>query len=158
MSIKNNNFKIIIIIAIYAMISSIIASSVMIVIELLGLKILLLYIISYAIIMATDIAILYYAIETIMERYNKVLKIINEPVANTARPSVERKAIELTDSESAIVSILEKNNGKIMQNSLTGKTGYSAPTISRILTTLEEKGVIDRRRHGMTNEISLKER
>ncbi|AGO61483.1 MULTISPECIES: helix-turn-helix transcriptional regulator [Ferroplasma] len=158
MSVKNNNFKIIIIIAIYATISSIIASSVMIVIELLGLKILLLYIISYAIIMATDIAILYYAIEIIMERYTKMLKIINEPVANAPRPGVERKAIELTDSESAIVSILEKNNGRIMQNSLTGKTGYSAPTISRILTTLEEKGVIDRRRHGMTNEISLKER
>jgi uncharacterized membrane protein len=158
MSGENSNFKTIIIIAIYAMVSSIIATSVIIVIELLGLKILLLYIISYAIIMSTDIIILYYAIGAILERYNKMIKILNEPLTNAAKPDVARKTIELTDSEKAIVAILEKNNGKIMQSSLTGKIGYSAPTISRILTNLEEKGIIDRRRRGMTNEISLKER
>ncbi len=43
MKYKDHNFKIIIIIAIYALVSSIIATSVMVIIELLNLKLLLIY-------------------------------------------------------------------------------------------------------------------
>ncbi len=158
MPIKNNNLKIIIFIAVYAMVSSIIATSVMVVIELLGLKILLLYIISYAVIMAIDIFVLYYAINAILTGYNKIIRVLNQPAPDNNKIVIPKKPVELGDSENAIIAILEKNNGKVLQNSLTSKTGYSAPTISRILTGLEEKGIIDRQRHGMTNEIVLKER
>lgn len=157
MKYKDHNFKIIIIIAIYALVSSIIATSVMVIIELLNLKLLLIYIISYSIIILADILILYYAISAILIRYNEMIKTLNEfrTSGNTEAVS-NKKAIELSDSENAILAILEKNGGKVLQNSLISKTGFSAPTISRILSSMESKGIIDRHRHGMTNEIVLK--
>ncbi len=157
MKYKNHGFKIILIIAIYALVSSIIATSIIVIIELLNLRLLLIYIISYAIIISVDIFILYYAVSAILIRYNEMIKTLNEfkTSGNTEIVS-NKKAIELSDSENAIVAILEKNGGKVLQNSLISKTGFSAPTISRILSSMESKGIIDRWRHGMTNEIVLK--
>lgn len=159
MATDKKNLKIIIIIAIYALVSSIIATSVIIVIELLGLKLLILYIISYAIIISTDIFILYYSISSILAGYNNIIKNMNSYKRDDVElPNIQGKTVQLTDSEKVLEAILEKNNGKILQNSLIGKTGFSAPTISRILASMESKGVIERRRYGMTNEIVLKKR
>lgn len=48
------------------------------------------------------------------------------------------------------------SNGTIFQSALTEKTSYNKVKISRILDKLEGRGLIERRRHGMTNVVIIK--
>jgi Uncharacterized membrane-associated protein/domain len=64
----------------------------------------------------------------------------------------------LNEKEEIIIDVLRKANGRVLQNALISKTGMTAPTISRTLLSLENKGLIERKRHGMTNEIWLTKR
>ncbi len=62
---------------------------------------------------------------------------------------------KLDSEEKSIYEILKKNNG-IYQSDLIKETGFSKVKITRVLDKLESKGVIERRRRGMTNAIFLK--
>ncbi|WP_393970855.1 winged helix-turn-helix transcriptional regulator [Oxyplasma meridianum] len=85
----------------------------------------------------------------------------------TADIIFENKAIKLEKSpaeallnerELEIMDVLQRANGRILQNSLISKTGMTGPTISRTLLSLENKGFIVRKRLGMTNEILMVKR
>lgn len=64
-------------------------------------------------------------------------------------------ASKLDKEEKNIYQILKQNNG-IYQSDLIKETGFSKVKITRILDKLESKGIIERRRRGMTNAIFLK--
>lgn len=83
------------------------------------------------------------------------------------RPKVEKtqtiskaklnKAIEnLENEEKKVFSELTKNDGSVFQNDLINTTGFSKVKVSRILDKLETKGIVERRRRGMSNIVILK--
>ena len=71
------------------------------------------------------------------ENYEKVLKTLNED---------QRKVLE---------KIIEEE-GTIFQSDLVEKTKLSKVKVSRILDKLEGKGIVERKRHGMSNVVILK--
>lgn len=68
-----------------------------------------------------------------------------------------RKAAKaLGGDESRVFDLVTQSGGMIFQNELVEKMGVSKVKITRILDKLEAKGLIERRRRGMTNVIVLK--
>ncbi|MEM0134726.1 MAG: MarR family transcriptional regulator [Thermoplasmatales archaeon] len=62
----------------------------------------------------------------------------------------------LDGGEREIYSLLVDAGGKVLQRDITSVKGYSKATITRILTRLESKGLVERIRHGTTNMIVVK--
>jgi uncharacterized membrane protein len=63
---------------------------------------------------------------------------------------------KLDDDEKKVFSIINENNGSVFQSELVKKTSYTKVKISRILDRLEQKGLIERKRRGMTNLVVIK--
>ena len=65
-------------------------------------------------------------------------------------------AKNLEGEEAQVMSLLLEGEGMMFQNELVEKTGLSKVKITRLLDKLEGKGLVERRRRGMTNVIILK--
>ena len=65
------------------------------------------------------------------------------------------KSTGLGKEEDLVFKIIFESNG-IYQSELVEKTGFSRVKITRILDKLESRELIERKRRGMTNFISLK--
>jgi len=63
---------------------------------------------------------------------------------------------ELSPDERQIMSLVIEE-GTIFQSALVEKTGLTKVKITRILDKLEGKGLIERKRRGMTNVVILKQ-
>lgn len=63
---------------------------------------------------------------------------------------------DLDNDEKKVIYAIKEKEGTIFQSELIEKTGFSKVKISRILDRLEGKGLIERRRRGMTNVVILK--
>lgn len=68
----------------------------------------------------------------------------------------KRAAKQLGGDESKAMDFITETNGMIFQNELAEKLGVSKVKVTRILDRLEAKGLVERRRRGMTNVIVLK--
>ncbi|ODS36757.1 hypothetical protein BEH94_00510 [Candidatus Altiarchaeales archaeon WOR_SM1_SCG] len=66
------------------------------------------------------------------------------------------KLDKLKGNEKQIFEEIISEDGKVMQGILVEKSNLSKATVSRILDSLEGKGLIVRQRHGMNNIILLK--
>jgi len=62
----------------------------------------------------------------------------------------------LKDDEQRIYQEVLGSGGIILQSELVGKVGLSKSTVSRNLELLESKGLLERKRRGMSNLILLK--
>jgi uncharacterized membrane protein len=62
----------------------------------------------------------------------------------------------LSKEEKDVLSKVIESQGTIFQSDLVGKTGLNKVSVTRILDRLEGRGLIERRRRGMTNVIILK--
>ncbi|MBU5688392.1 MAG: MarR family transcriptional regulator [Candidatus Woesearchaeota archaeon] len=62
----------------------------------------------------------------------------------------------LTYEEKFVIEKIIEAEGSILQSELVEKTNYSKVKITRILDKLEAKGLIERKRRGMTNLVVLK--
>ena len=62
----------------------------------------------------------------------------------------------LTDEEKKVLEGIIEANGTIFQSALTDKTSFNKVKVTRILDKLEGRGIIERRRRGMTNVVILK--
>jgi uncharacterized membrane protein len=62
----------------------------------------------------------------------------------------------LKGDERKICEIIKDAGGAIFQSELVEKTGFSKVKVSRILDKLEGKGLVERRRRGMSNLVLLK--
>jgi len=60
---------------------------------------------------------------------------------------------ELDEEEQAVFNLVQDSQGSVFQSDLVRKTEFSKVKITRILDRLETKGLIERRRRGMTNLI-----
>ena len=79
-----------------------------------------------------------------------------------AEPAVKRSWDELLErlpspDEKKIVSLIIDEGGTIFQSQLVDKSGYSKSKVSLILDRLEAKKILERKRHGMSNAIVLKQ-
>lgn len=81
-----------------------------------------------------------------------VLVFYNQQVAHKKKVNVSK----LSSEEKSIVILLEENEGSLYQSILVKETGLSKVKITRILDGLEGKGIIERKRRGMTNIVILK--
>jgi len=61
----------------------------------------------------------------------------------------------MTEDDEKIVEIL-KLHGKTEQNRFSELTGFSKPKVSRMLKSLQERGIIERERHKKTYKIKLR--
>ncbi len=62
----------------------------------------------------------------------------------------------LDDEEKVIINKLKEKQGSIYQSDLIKETQYSKVKITRILDKLESKGILEKKRRGMTNIVVLK--
>ncbi len=62
----------------------------------------------------------------------------------------------LKPEERELYNLIEKADGAIFQAELVEKSGFTKVKITRILDRLEGRGIIERRRRGMTNIVILK--
>jgi uncharacterized membrane protein len=84
----------------------------------------------------------------------------------TIRPQVEPKKITkenyqkvlstLDNDEKNVLNRIIDSQGTIFQSDLVDKTKFAKVKITRILDKLEGKGLIERKRRGMTNVVILK--
>ena len=75
-----------------------------------------------------------------------------------ASPARKRKiaAAELEPDEARVVAIINEGNGSVYQSDILKKTGFSKVKVSRVLDRLEQKGLTERKRRGMTNLVVAK--
>jgi len=81
-------------------------------------------------------------------------------VSKPAKPAPEIKAPEpkLEGDHKKIYDLLVEMGGSVLQGELVEKSGMNKVTVSRTLDKLEMRGLIERRRHGMSNIVVLKKR
>ncbi len=75
---------------------------------------------------------------------------------NVAKESYKEIMNTLTDEEKIILEQIIDSNGTIFQSDLTRDPNFNKVKVSRILDKLEGRGIIERRRRGMTNVVILK--
>ncbi len=63
---------------------------------------------------------------------------------------------KLSEEERKVVGLIAEEEGAMFQNDLVEKSGFSRAKVTRILDKLEGKGLVVRRRRGMTNMVILK--
>ncbi|MEK6886321.1 MAG: MarR family transcriptional regulator [Nanoarchaeota archaeon] len=64
---------------------------------------------------------------------------------------------KLEKNEKKVLELVIDAQGSVMQSELTDKMGMTKVKITRILDRLEGKGLIERKRRGMTNIVILKQ-
>jgi len=65
---------------------------------------------------------------------------------------------DLTKEEKSIIDEIIKSDGLIFQSDLVEKLKISKVKVTRILDKLEARGLIERRRRGMTNAVIIKQK
>src|SRR3989344_5572378 len=66
---------------------------------------------------------------------------------------VHERAKDLSGDEAKLFDIVVSSEGMAFQNELVEKTGFSKVKVTRVLDRLEAKGLVERRRRGMTNGV-----
>ena len=84
-------------------------------------------------------------------------KTIKQPIEAKHNVSIYDSILPLLkqDERSAIKALIE-SNGEMQQNKLSLKLGISKVKTTRILHALEQKNLIVKERHGLTNKIKLR--
>ena len=72
---------------------------------------------------------------------------------------LKKKKVDISDlrQEDKLIYKFIQNQGTIFQADLIEKSGYGKAKVSRIIDRLEGKGLVERKRRGMTNVVVLKD-
>ena len=79
-----------------------------------------------------------------------------QPRSMLGTKSTEETLGKLEGDEKAVYQLIAAGNGMLFQSKLIEKTGFTKVKISRILDAMEARGLLERRRRGMTNVVVLK--
>jgi len=81
----------------------------------------------------------------------------SQPLAETANmPELEDLAVRLLDGdERRLMRVIVEARGDVLQRDLVRITAFSDAKVSRLLDRLQERGLVVRERHGMTNRVRL---
>ncbi len=74
-------------------------------------------------------------------------------------PELKKKTkakFNIEGEEKQVYEILNNYEGSVYQSDIVKETGWSKVKVTRVLDKMESKGLIERRRRGMTNVIFLK--
>ena len=82
--------------------------------------------------------------------------VIKKVKGRQIKKRVDLSQLELKTEERQVLDMVTENKA-IFQADLIDKTGMGKAKITRILDHLESKGLIERKRRGMTNVVVLKE-
>lgn len=89
-----------------------------------------------------------------------VFLIVNEKHTKTVESERQDKwkkiVKELSGEDKLLYEIVGNSEGFIYQSELVEKSGMSKVRVTRILDKLEARGLIERKRRGMTNAVTLK--
>jgi len=69
---------------------------------------------------------------------------------------IQKMLKTLKEDQKKIYYLIESSEGAIFQSEIVEKTDFSKVKVSRILDKLEGKGLVIRRRRGMSNVVILK--
>lgn len=80
-------------------------------------------------------------------------------IVKTVQKKVQKKKIDTSGFRPEDKEILKliQEKGTIFQADLIDKTGFGKAKMSRIIDRLEGKGIVERKRRGMTNVVVLKD-
>lgn len=87
--------------------------------------------------------------------YNRVVK-PQVKMNEITRDNFEGVLKKLDSEEKKVFESLIDERGSIFQSSLVEKTGLSKVKVTRLLDKLEGKGLLERKRRGMTNIVMIK--
>lgn len=91
------------------------------------------------------------------ERIVTKVKLVKEAGQKKLAKESYKKIIDALGADERKVFVeLINSQGSIYQSDLIGKTGFTKVKVTRILDRLEGKGLVERKRRGMTNIIILK--
>jgi uncharacterized membrane protein len=86
-------------------------------------------------------------------------KVTKKKERRITKPAAIKEAPKtLTPENRSVYNIVLNSNGAILQGELVTKSGMDKVKISRILDKLEMLGLVERRRHGMSNLVVLKKK
>ncbi len=77
-----------------------------------------------------------------------------QPEQKTEPKEVDESRFD--DEEKRVYALLKGGRGSVYQTDIIKDTGYSKVKVTRVLDRLESKGIVERRRRGMTNVIFIK--
>ena len=87
-----------------------------------------------------------------------VKKAVKDRVIEKPVESVPEAPQTLGPESKQVFDIIAEANGAILQGELIAKSGMDKVKVSRILDKLEMQGLVERRRHGMSNLVVLKKK
>lgn len=90
-----------------------------------------------------------------MERYMMSRNIVTSSKKRVIRQKEHMINTFLNNDEKRIIELVKEKPDGSLQSDLVIKTGYSKVKMHRILKNLENKGIIKRGRHGITNKVML---
>ena len=85
--------------------------------------------------------------------YRKPSHVQHPSLGPKEKSDVEAK---LEGDDKAVYDLVKADNGMLFQSALIEKTGFTKVKVSRVLDSLEMKGLVERKRRGMTNIVVLK--
>ncbi len=68
----------------------------------------------------------------------------------------QKKDVGGLDRDEMAVYGMLKASGSLYQSDIVSRTGYSKVKVTRVIDRLESRGIVERRRRGMTNLVILK--
>ena len=94
----------------------------------------------------------------IVKEIHKETRIVKEQIKSKKLDKGHYKSVlqKLDADERSILEKILESNGSIFQSELVDNTKYTKVKVTRILDRLEGKGIIERKRRGMTNVVILK--
>lgn len=92
------------------------------------------------------------AIGLYMYHYYKKLSTVIEHKSETVANHVK----SLSEEEKKIYELIKSKDGAAFQSDLIREIGFSKVKVSRIIDKMEMKGIVERRRRGMSNMVVLK--
>ncbi|MEK6887635.1 MAG: hypothetical protein AABX14_01690 [Candidatus Aenigmatarchaeota archaeon] len=81
----------------------------------------------------------------------------SEKLSKEVLQKIKENEKNLEGDEKMIYQIIADSNGALFQSEIVEKSGFGKVKVTRILDKIEAKGLIERRRRGMTNMILLKD-
>ncbi len=116
---------------------------------------------SWVIIAAYGLIFLMLAIGAYMAFFIKPAQVTTpkEALESAAEPKKDFKPVDMSrldEEETRVYELIKSKGGSAYQGDLIRETGFSKVKTTRILDRLELKGVLERKRRGMTNIIVLK--
>lgn len=80
-----------------------------------------------------------------------------KPYAKLEPKKFDEKSLDgLNKEERDIMNLVLENKGSLFQSEIVEKSGLSKVKVTRLLDNLEGKGLIERKRRGMTNIVLIK--